>query len=80
MSIFKKLFGGSDKSDNNSDNKKLDIEKLLSSNDSNGSIIELDNHIGELCSYGDEMDKLTEEQKLFYFGFCFFLMFKLFLC
>ena len=29
MSMFKKLFGGSDKSDNNSENKKLDLEKLL---------------------------------------------------
>lgn len=41
MSIFKKLFGGSDKSDKNSENKKLDLEKLLSSDDINGSIIEL---------------------------------------
>ena len=70
MSIFKKLFGGSEKSENNSENKKLDLEKLLSSDDTNGSIIELDNFIGELCSYGDEMDKLTEEQKLFYYNQC----------
>jgi hypothetical protein len=70
MSIFKKLFGGSDKSDNNSVNKKLDLDKLLSSDDLNSSIIELDNHIGELCSYGDEMDKLTEPQKQFYYNQC----------
>ena len=70
MSIFKKLLGGSEKSENNSENKKLDLEKLLSSDDTNGSIIELDNFIGELCSYGDEMDKLTEEQKLFYYNQC----------
>ena len=70
MSIFKKLFGGSDKSDNSSEYRKLDLEKLLSSDDLNSSIIELDNYIGELCSYGDEMDKLTEEQKLFYFNQC----------
>ncbi|NBG67157.1 DMP19 family protein [Acidiluteibacter ferrifornacis] len=70
MSIFKKLFGGSEKSNNNSDNKKLDLEKLLSSDDINGSIIELDNFIGELCSYGDEMDKLTDEQKLFFYIQC----------
>ena len=70
MSIFKKLFGGSEKSKNNSENKKLDLEKLLSSDDTNGSIIELDNFIGELCAYGDEMDKLTEEQKLFYYNQC----------
>ncbi len=70
MSIFKKLFGGSDNSDKKSENKKLDLEKLLSSDDINGSIIELDNFIGELCSYGDDMDKLTEEQKLFYYNQC----------
>lgn len=70
MSIFKKLFGGSDKSDDNSENKKLDLEKLLLSDDINSSIIELDNYIGELCSYGDEMDKLTEGQKQFYYNQC----------
>ena len=70
MSILKKIFGGSQKSNNNSDNKKLDLEKLLSSDDLNSSIIELDNHIGELCSYGDDMNKLTEEQKIFYYNQC----------
>lgn len=70
MSIFKKLFGGSDKADQNSENKKFDLEKLLSSDDINGSIIEVDNYICELCSYGDEMDKLTEQQKQFYYNQC----------
>ncbi|MBW4362816.1 DMP19 family protein, partial [Flavobacterium taihuense] len=70
MNLFKKLFGGSDKSENKLENKKLDLEKLLSSDDINRSIIELDNHIGELCSYGDEMDKLTESQKQFYYNQC----------
>ena len=70
MSIFKKLFGGSEKSHKNSENKKLDLENLLWSDDINGSIIKLDNHIGELCSYGDEMDKLTEKQKQFYYNQC----------
>lgn len=70
MSIFKKIFGSSDKSDKNSGDKKIDLEKLLSSDDVNGSIIELDNFISELCSYGDDMDKLTEEQKLFYYNQC----------
>ena len=70
MSIFKKLFGSSDKSDNNSENEKLDLEKLLSSADINVSIIELDNFIGELCSYGDEMGKLSEQQKQFYYNQC----------
>ena len=70
MSIFKKLFVRSDKSHNNSENKKFDLEKLLSSENINDSIIELDNYIGELCCYGDEMDKLTEQQKQFYYNQC----------
>lgn len=50
---------------------KIDnLETLLSSEDSNGSIIELDNFIGAICSYGDEMDKLTEPQKQFYYNQC----------
>jgi hypothetical protein len=70
MNLFKKLFGGSDKSESKSESKKLDLEKLLSSDDINRSIVELDNHIGELCSYGDEMNKLTEPQKQFYYNQC----------
>jgi hypothetical protein len=70
MSIFKKLFGGADKLNSHSGSKKLNLEKLLSSDDLNGSIIELDNYIGELCSYGDEMEKLTEQQKQFYYNQC----------
>lgn len=70
MSIFKKLFGDSDKSDNNLGSKKLNLEKLLSLDDMNSSIIELDNYIGEFCSYGDEMEKLTEQQKQFYYNQC----------
>lgn len=46
------------------------LEALLSSDDTNGSIIELDDFIGELCSYGDDMDKLTEPQKQFYYNQC----------
>ena len=42
----------------------LDI--LLNSADTNGSIIELDNFVGELCDYGDNFSKLTDQQKLFY--------------
>ncbi len=40
--------------------------ELLKADNINSSIIELDNFIGEVCSYGDEMDKLSEPQKLFY--------------
>lgn len=50
---------------------KIDnLETLLSSDDTNGSIIELDNFICDLCSYGDDMDKLTEPQKQFYYNQC----------
>ena len=46
------------------------LEALLLSNNTNNSIIELDNFIGELCAYGDEMETLTEPQKLFYYIQC----------
>lgn len=50
---------------------KIDnLETLLSSDDTNGSIIELDNFIGDLCSYGNDMDKLTDPQKQFYYNQC----------
>jgi hypothetical protein len=42
------------------------LDTLLNSEDINGSIIELDNFIGELCDYGDDFSKLTDHQKLFY--------------
>ncbi|GAO43338.1 DMP19 family protein [Flavihumibacter petaseus] len=42
------------------------LDTLLSSEDTNGSIIELDNFIGELCEYGDDISKLTDYQKSFY--------------
>ena len=46
------------------------LETLLSSDDTNESIIELDNFISELCSYGENMDKLTEPQEQFYYNQC----------
>jgi hypothetical protein len=42
------------------------LEGLLNSDDTNSSIIDLDNFIGELCDYGDNMDVLSEPQKNFY--------------
>ncbi len=65
MSIFKKIFGGSDNSDKKSGDQKLDIERLLLSADKNKSVIEIDNSICKLCVWGDELDKLTEPQKKF---------------
>lgn len=47
-------------------NRNPNLNELLASEDLNGSIIELDNFIGELCGYGDEMEKLTEPQRKFY--------------
>lgn len=44
------------------------LDSLLSSDNTNSSIIELDNFIGELCEYGNHYNKLTEPQKLFYFN------------
>lgn len=65
MSFFKKLFGGDNK--NQGDNKP-DIYTLLSSPDTNNAIIEIDNYVCKLCSYGDTLDRLTEPQKIFYFN------------
>jgi len=47
---------------------KPDLDKLLSSKDANGAIIELDDYICGLCSWGKELDKLTGPQKNFYFN------------
>ena len=46
------------------------LDFLLSSEDKNESIIELDNFIGDLCSYGDNMEILSEPQKQFYYNQC----------
>ena len=48
--------------------KIFNLDTLLSAHNTNGSIIELDNFVGELCDYGDDYSKLTEPQKLFYFN------------
>ena len=74
MGILSVLFGfsgcnGQSKSENKITHiNNLDI--LLSSDDTSGSIIELDDFIEDLCSYGDDMDKLTEPQKQFYYNQC----------
>ena len=48
----------------------MNIEKLLDSDNINNSIIEIDNYVGELCEYGDSLDKLTKAQKIFYYNQC----------
>lgn len=47
---------------------KMDIDQLLESKDINNFIIELDNYISELCDNGENMDRLTEAQKVFYYN------------
>ena len=48
--------------------KISNLDGLLSFEDRSVSIIELDDFIGELCEYGDDYDKLTAQQKIFYFN------------
>lgn len=65
MNIFKKIFG---KTQNVPINKKPDIDQLINSENINGSIIELDNYISDLCDYGESVEKLNEHQKLFFYN------------
>jgi hypothetical protein len=44
------------------------LDGLLTSNNLNDSIIELDNFICELCEWGDNVDALTDAQKNFYYN------------
>jgi hypothetical protein len=49
--------------------KKIpNLDSLLESNYINRGIIELDNFIGDLCEYGDELGQFSDPQKLFYFN------------
>lgn len=65
MGFFKKRFGDNSDSQNN---KKPDIDSLLSLPDTNNAIIEIDNYVSSLCSWGDAIDRLTEPQRIFYFN------------
>jgi len=47
---------------------KPNIEQLLSSDNINNSIIELDNYICALCDWGDDLDALTYPQRVFHFN------------
>lgn len=49
-------------------NKQLDVEKLLRMDDENKIVIEMDNYICNLCSFGDDLSKLTDAQKLFFYN------------
>jgi hypothetical protein len=50
------------------DENKPNIDALIASDDTNGSVIELDNYVCELCEWGERMDKLSAPQKVFYFN------------
>lgn len=44
------------------------LDRLLTSENINNSIIELDDFICERCAWGDNMDNLTPAQKTFYYN------------
>lgn len=48
--------------------EKPDIERLLKTTEINTAIIELDNYIADYCSYGQELNYLTDQQKTFFFN------------
>lgn len=64
MALIFTLFTGCNQAGNV---RKPDIDKLLTSTDVNNSIIVMDAYLGELCSYGDDMEKLNEYQQNFYY-------------
>jgi hypothetical protein len=51
---------------NNQGKKKLSINKLLSADDINDSIIQLDDYVCNLCEFGHKMELLSDPQKIFY--------------
>jgi hypothetical protein len=68
MSIFSKLFSKSERFEKTSDKKEFNLEKLLSDENKNNSIIEIDNFICELCDWGHNIDNLNKHQKNFFFN------------
>ena len=62
MNWFASLFS----SRKNPGSSKLNIEALCASDDLNASVIELDNAIGELCAYGEHLERLSASQRIFY--------------
>ena len=62
MRLLNLLFGSSNQGD-----KKLNINKLINSDDINGSIIKIDDYISNLCEFGDNLDPLSDPQKIFYY-------------
>ena len=69
MNIFKYLFGKKP-SKVVKEKKDIDIDCILNSENINDSIIELDNIIGQMCAYGENMSKLNNHQRVFYLNQC----------
>ena len=47
--------------------KKLNINRLINSDDINGSISKIDDYICNLCESGDKLELLSDPQKIFYY-------------
>jgi hypothetical protein len=50
----------------NQGKKRLNIDKLLSAEDLNDSIIQLDDYVSNLCEFGLKVNLLSDPQKIFY--------------
>lgn len=66
MCILRILFGNKN-AQGRTDYDKPGLDKLLYSDNKNSSIIEMDNFICKLCHWGENLEKLTEPQKNFFF-------------
>jgi hypothetical protein len=66
MNLFKILFGNKIKPDNYFKMDKSELKKLLESDDTNKSIIQICSFVSDICMYSDNLDVLTEPQKIFY--------------
>ena len=65
MGFLKKIFGEKHKE---ASILRPDIVSLLSSNNTDKLILELDDYICKLCEYGSAIEKLSETQKMFFFN------------
>jgi hypothetical protein len=52
---------------NNQGKKRLNINKLINSDDINGSIVKVDDYVCNLCEFGVKLDLLSDPQKIFYY-------------
>jgi hypothetical protein len=69
MNIFKNLFG-KNPSETKNEKKTFDIDNIVNSKNINDAIIELDNFLGQLCAYGEDISKLNKHQRIFYLNQC----------